>query len=193
MKILHRKITIILILLISIGAQAQTSFTSYGGIYVKTDHSLGKYNPLIGGMGGVILNEKFGFGAFGNGKLGETLFENQGSISNENHALLNLKYGYGGLFVQYFLVNSKVIGLSIPVKFGYGAVGVYEQSSDNRIERNRMLVLEPEVHFDIKLFKNMAISMQAAYRFADVGDLDYVNNSQLSGWNLGLGLIFSSN
>ena len=193
MNILNRRITIILILLISIGAQAQTSFTSYGSIYVKTDRSLGNYNPLIGGMGGVILNEKLGFGAFGNGRLGETIFESQGSVSNENSDLLNLKYGYGGLFIEYFLVKNKSIGLSIPAKFGYGAAGVYEQSSDNRIERNRMLVLEPEVHFYIKLFKNMAISLQAAYRFADVGDLDYVNNSQLSVWNLGVGLIFSSN
>ncbi|MEZ4981024.1 MAG: hypothetical protein R2769_05445 [Saprospiraceae bacterium] len=96
--------------------------------------------------------------------------------------------GYGGVFAEYFFINNQRFR-STPVKLGYGAVGVYDKEADEKIEKSRLLVLEPELHFDIRLGNHLAINLQSSYRIADVkGGLNNVSDSTISGLNFGLGL-----
>ena len=175
-----------------VSAQSNSNFSSYGGVFAISSNIKGDFNPLLGGFGGVIYKQKLGFGAFGNGKLGKTTFN---SNLNENSASIesNLKLAYGGLFVECFVISTERIRLHTPVKFGYGAVGIYNSGTDDKLEGSRLLVLEPQLHIDIRLFSHLVLNLQGGYRFSNIADLQNISSGELSGWNFGLGLIFTSN
>lgn len=165
----------------------QSSLNSYGSVFLKSTRIHNQYNPSIGGMGAIVFNHRLGVGAFGNGMVGSIDF-NGNDIENSPGGDLNLKMGYGGLFAEYFIINNKYLRLSCPVKLGYGAVGIYEDETDEKIEKSRLLVLEPELHFDIRLGSHMAVSFQSSYRIGDVKGLSNVSDNTISGLNFGIGL-----
>ncbi len=165
--------------------------SSYGSVFVKSTRLMGKYNPQIGGMGAVVFNNKMAVGAFGNGLMRSIDFLGSNLHDNQT-AQLYLKFGYGGLFVEYFLVRNNKFQLSMPVKLGYGLAGIYSEASDDRLEKSRLIVLEPELHFDIKTGKHLALSAQIGYRYADVDGLYNITDHQLSGFSVGIGLKFIS-
>lgn len=165
--------------------------SSYGSVFIRSTRLMGTCNPQIGGMGAVVFNNKIAAGAFGNGLLIPIDFSGSSAPDNQTTKLY-LKYGYGGLFVEYFLVRNNSFQLSMPVKLGYGLAGVYSEASDDRLEKSRLLVLEPELHFDIKTGNHVALSAQLGYRIADVHGLHNITDNQLSGFSVGLGLKFIS-
>ncbi|HHB52529.1 MAG TPA: hypothetical protein ENK75_05745 [Saprospiraceae bacterium] len=169
----------------------QSSLSSYGSVFVKTSKIHNQYRPQIGGMGGIVFNHHIGLVAYGNGQLGSVnLSTNDAGGANEQD--LSMKFGYGGLFAEYFFINNKFLRFSLPLKVGYGAVGIYDNTTEERIEKSRLLVLEPELHFDVRLGNHVAISLQASYRFGNIKDLTNISNQTLSGLNLGLGLKMTS-
>lgn len=165
----------------------QSSLSSYGSVFLKSAKIHNQYNPAIGGMGAVVFNKRIGVGAFGNGILG-SIDLNGNDMENPLEGDLNLKIGYGGLFAEYFFINNKYLRMSLPVKLGYGAVGVYDSETEDRVEKSRLLVLEPELHFDIRLGSHLAISLQPSYRIGDVKGLSNVSDKTISGLNFGIGL-----
>jgi hypothetical protein len=198
MKLKHFKKSIAILIIALIGlnnginAQSKGDFSSYGGMFALSSNIKGSFNPLLGGFGGVVYKQKLGFGAFGNGKLGKTEFQqmnSEGATSKE----LNIKLGYGGLFVEYFVMNSKRIRLHTPVKFGYGGVGIYNVETGKKQEKSRLLVLEPQLHIDIRLLGQLSLNLQGGYRLSNISDLQNISSAELSGWSFGLGLIFTSN
>lgn len=161
--------------------------SSYGSIFVKSSRLFGNYHPQIGGMGAVVFNNKIAAGAFGNGLMRPIEFLGS-NLHDYQTTELYLKYGYGGLFVEYFLIRNNKFQLSMPVKLGYGLTGIYSEASDDRLEKSRLIVLEPELHFDIKTGRHLALSAQFGYRFADVEGLYNIADNHLSGFSFGLGL-----
>lgn len=168
-------------------SQSTNKLSAYGGVFAKSNKVLGEYQPMIGGMGAIVFNEKIALGAYGNGMVGNIDFKGSDLI-NEDSKDLNLNMGYGGLFAEYFIISNQGLRLSIPVKLGYGAVGIYEDDTDERIEKSRLLVLESELNLDFRIGPNFAISAQAGYRLADVKDLYNINDNDVSGWNFDLGI-----
>jgi hypothetical protein len=166
---------------------AQTLKGSYGSVFFRGTQIHHQFQAGIGGMGAVVLNKRIGLGAYGIGMPGSINFEGS-DLNDKSIADLKLKMGYGGVFAEYFFIDNQRFRLSTPVKLGYGAVGVYDNEADEKIEKSRLLVLEPELHFDIRLGNHLAISLQSSYRIADVKGLKNVSDSTISGLNFGLGL-----
>jgi hypothetical protein len=181
-------LTVVFILGASPGLlNAQTLTGSYGSVFFRGTQIHQQFQPGIGGMGAVVLNNRIGLGAYGIGMPGSINFE--GSDQNDNPiADMKLKMGYGGVYAEYFFIKNQRFRLSTPIKLGYGAVGVYDNETDEKIEKSRLLVLEPELHFDIRLGNHLAISLQSSYRIGDVKGLKNVSNSTISGLNFGIGL-----
>jgi hypothetical protein len=72
-------------------------------------------------------------------------------------------------------------------------VGVYADETDEKVEKSRLLVAEPELHFDIRLGNHVALSLQSSYRMGAVKELTHVSNNTISGMNFGIGLKMISN
>ncbi|MEZ4800904.1 MAG: hypothetical protein R2809_14235 [Flavobacteriales bacterium] len=168
-----------------------SQLSSYGSVFIKSTRLMEKYNPQIGGMGAVVFRNKIAVGPFGNGLLKQIDFRSDEHY-DAHSTKMNLKYGYGGLFVQYYFIRNSRFQVSVPVKMGFGLAGVYEEEKDIRVDKSRLLVLEPEIHLDIKTGNHVAISAQFGYRMAGVRDLCYVSKNELSGFSAGLGLKFIS-
>ena len=168
-------------------AQSDKGLSGYGGLTVKSANIMRQYNPMIGGMGGLILNQRFAVGAYGHGLTGSIDFSGS-DLEQPGASDLKLRFGYGGLFAEYFVINNQTIRLSTPVKIGYGAAGIYSEETDDRIEKSRLLVLEPEVHLDFRIGQHLALGINAGYRLGDVKDLYNITDRNMSGWTLGLGL-----
>lgn len=191
MKIKHINIFFVLLLstvFTNIGySQSHNKLSAYGSLFVKSNKVLGDYQPMIGGMGAIVFNEKIAVGAYGNGMVGSIDFKGS-DLTNEGSNDLFLKMGYGGIFAEYFIISNQRLRLSVPVKLGYGAAGVYDDETYKRIEKSRLLVLEPELNLDFRIGPNFAISAQAGYRLADVKELYNINDNHISGWNFGVGI-----
>ena len=176
----------------AISAKPSTSeFGSYSGISLKSSNLMNQHNPMIGGMGAFVLNKRFAFGGFGHGMLGKTTLQGS-NLTDSDNTDLYLEMGYGGLFAEYFFVNNKRFRLSTPLKIGYGAVGVYADKTDEKVEKSRLIVLEPEVHFDVKISRHLAFGLHTSYRLGKVKDLHNISDSMLRSLSIGLGLKFIS-
>jgi hypothetical protein len=171
--------------------RGQTLERSYGSVFLRSAEMHNQYQPILGGMGGIVFSNRLGIGAYGNGMLGSISFTGS-DLKGSPETALRLQYGYGGLFAEYFFIDHPRIRLSLPVKLGYGAVGIYEDKEDERIEKSRLLVLEPEIHLDIRLSKHVALSLQSSYRIGDVKGLVNVTDQAISGIHFGIGLKMTS-
>ena len=190
MKHLLIAVTAIFLLIISQKLNAQDkhrTLGAYSSVFVKFNRQMQEVRPMIGGLGAIVINNRVSIGAFGNGMIGQIEFQGN-NLKTEGNQLLYSQMGYGGIQAEYFIIRNESIQLSFPVKLGIGAVGVYEKSNDEQVEKSRLITLEPEVHFDLKLNKHLALSLQTAYRLGDVKDLYNINDDQVSGFNLGIGL-----
>lgn len=166
-------------------------FSSYGSVFLKSTPIMGNYNPQMGGMGAVVFKNKMAAGAFGHGLMQPIEFKGSNLLDSQASNVY-LKYGYGGIFVEYFFVRNNKFQFSIPVKLGYGLAGIYSEASDDRLEKSRLIVVEPELHVDVKMGSHLALSAQVGYRLADVDGLYNLTDKQLSGLSVGIGLKFIS-
>ena len=167
--------------------QALSPTGAYFGVTAKSTNLMRQYNPMIGGMAGFVFNNRIGLGGFGHVMTGQIEFAGS-DLEQPGATDLYLKQGYGGVFAELFIIRNENIQLSTPIKLGYGKVGVFSQSTESVVEKSRLIVLEPEVHFDVKITKFLAIGTQVGYRLGDVDGLFNISDRNMSGFNVGLGV-----
>jgi len=176
----------------SLSAQKRVLFqdakvSAYSSVFIKTTNLMNQYNPLVGGMGAVVFDDRFAIGAFGNGMLGQIEFTGT-KLENSGDARLSTSFGYGGLVMEYILWSDKAIHLSVPVQLGLGRVGIDLVETGQELEASRMIILEPRLNLEANLSQQITLAANAGYRLTDVKDIYNLTDKNLSGFNFGLQL-----
>ncbi|MCC7502517.1 MAG: hypothetical protein IT229_08300, partial [Flavobacteriales bacterium] len=85
---------------------------------------------------------------------------------------LELKYGYGGLFVEPLLFHRSSVHLALPVLVGMGGVSYSfptpnngNDSQRNRTDGQAFFVLEPGLEVEVSVVKALRISLGGSYLY----------------------------
>jgi len=88
----------------------------------------------LGGKGAVIVNQKWAVGGIGKGLVSENSFLGynlDGEKEKDNQ--LNINYGAGGLFVEYYLGLDRAFHLSFPLHVMAGGISLKDEQKNTTI------------------------------------------------------------
>jgi hypothetical protein len=166
-------------------SKTETNLSGYGGFFISgnlIDDDLGIF---MGGKGGIVLNNQFGFGGIGYGIINPIEFEGD-NLSGKSDALLDKSYGAGGVYFEYILNSDDFIHFSFPVNLMAGGISVYEVDTETEIESSSFFILEPGACIDFKITDSFTSSLYVSYKYAFGSSLTNIEDEDISGLNIGL-------
>ncbi len=127
------------------------------------------FTGLIGLEGGVMLDNFF-LGGFGVG------------LTDNSQLQQDVEFGYGGLFLGYRFLSSKVLHPTISAVMGMGSI----TSVEGFFPDDHIYVLAPIVELEINFTRFLKVSFGGSYRFVgDISDegagMENYNNTDFSG------------
>ncbi len=114
----------------------------FGGTVVKFSQIDGEFAVFAGGYGGWLINHTFMIGAGGYG------------LTNREP---ELTMGYGGVILEYIAPSNNLIHFFGNVLIGAGSEG---QGAEQEF-----FVVEPAVHLELNVTKNVRVGMGGSYRY----------------------------
>lgn len=145
------------------------NFSGYGGIYTSYSR-IGEANScLVGGRGGLIINDSFVLGIGGTGMTHPTDRE---KISGKDYSGFENRvgFGYGGVLVEYYFNPKDLVVFSAGTLIGAGGLSFYNSSTGDEDQENNhngdsFFAAEPEINVFINITRFCRIGVGASYRF----------------------------
>lgn len=169
----------------AIDQQTETSYFGFGGPMVSATLLNQDLGFTIGGKGGAIFNETLAFGGLGFGTVNSPGFTGD-NLTGNTSAPLEMSYGAGGVFFEYIFNFGDRIQFSIPLNLMAGGVSVYESSTETEVESTALFIIEPGINIDLNISDNYTQSFFISYRQVIGSSLINLNDSHISGLNVGL-------
>lgn len=149
-------------------------FSGCGSVVMKYTEFDGTYGVMMGGRGGMIINDTL---VIGGGGYGFTR-----SLKREiNGEIYELGIGYGGMFLEYHLFPKSLIHFSIGVLGGVGGLQYWQEGEDDEFDdedkdypSDVFWVVEPELNAYINITRFCRLGIGASYRYIDDIDLEGV-------------------
>lgn len=166
----------------SLIAQEETLFGDlnhsggYGGPVWKIGQFGDESGMLSGGRGGWIINHTF---AIGGGGYNSIIDISTGQ--KRNNSDLVMKFNYGGFEFEYIKHSDRLIHWTIHTLIGGGSVKLFEEDTDDEIEKDRFFMIEPSINADFNINKWFRVGLGVSYRAALGVDSDFLSDSDLSG------------
>lgn len=170
---------------LSTGQQSEVSYSGFGGPLFLATGLNGELGFCIGGKGGAVLNESLVFGGLGFGMV-HTLELTGNNMSDNLEAPLEMTFGAGGVFFEYIFNYGDRVEFSIPLNIMAGGIGIYESSTDTEVESSAMFILEPGINIDLNVSDYYTQSFFVSYRQAIGSSLVNLDDSNISGLNVGM-------
>lgn len=149
----------------------QIIISGFGGPFMNFSTLDGKFAHLMGGGGGILINDFF-FGGYGIGLTNSIVFQ---ETSNE------LGFGHGGFWLGYNLFSRKLIHPSIHVQLGWGNISEKFPSGGPVNKGDNIFVIIPTIELETNITKYFKISAGGNYRFiAFVDDENYSESDFMS-------------
>ena len=161
------------------------TYGGYGGPLMNSIHMNGEWGMVMGGKGGVIINHKIAFGGVGMGLVSNTTFVENGPEVNTNE-ILNLDFGAGGIFVEYFFMLDSPVRFSIPLNIMTGGVSINDVNTYTEKESSYVFILEPGINMEFNVANQFIPAINISYRQAIGSSLVNISNKDLSGFSIGL-------
>ncbi|MCL2040343.1 MAG: hypothetical protein FWG85_07955 [Bacteroidetes bacterium] len=165
------------------GGNKEIRTGGYGAFEIKLSQLDSDFSGLLlGGRGGVIINNVFSIGGAGYG-LVPTKKINCPISGHENEKNNFWTGGYGGLFFEYINSSNNLVHFTVNTLIGAGGI-TYVSHSDfsnfNKHPTSVTLVLEPGIGVELNIFKIFRMYLGASYRYAPGFEFKYddINNVQ---------------
>ena len=153
----------------------EISISGFGGPWMSFTSINGEFAHMMGGGGGLLLNQSLYLGGYGYG--------NTNPISYE---LGELEFGYGGLMAGYIHESRRAIHPNLGVMIGWGDIRLKETDVDDNI-----FVLQPMAEAESNITQFMKIGLGVGYRYVTgVNTLPGLNDKNFSGLNGRLSFYF---
>ena len=130
---------------------------AFGAPIVEYNFAQENTQVSVGGGAAVIVGDFF-FGGYG---MGTT---SQNWINNADPFEIDL--GHGGFWIGGTYPSHKLVHLFSSMKIGWGAVNIRFYDDDVTVGDN-VFVLEPELGFELNVFRWSRIAVTAHYRWVD--------------------------
>ncbi len=142
----------------------ETHFSGYGGPALKVTALGNTITPLMGGKGGLIINDSFVIGGGGFGAVRD--FK-----KNINSQLQNVQFGYGGLLLEYHLFPKQLFHISMGLLSGAGAITywpegmTFSNNNEPNLPADKFLVLEPDINLYVNIARFCRLGIGGSYRY----------------------------
>lgn len=148
-----------------------------GGPFMQFTTVDGEFAFMMGGGGGVLLNDFF-IGGYG---LGQTNPVYAASNTDPNLAGYELAISHGGFWIGYSLWADRAIHLSLSSLIGWGVAGFVDPLYNTMIQHDNIFVLAPIAEVELNLTRYFRIGVGATYNlYASLNNLDDYSTSKLS-------------
>lgn len=155
--------------------------SGFGGPTMSYTNVNGEFALMMGGGGGVLINNLF-IGGYGEG-LSNTLNTGAGN------AIRNLEFGHGGFWVGYEIAPQRMIHPVISSRIGWGEIKGINQ--DNYLIKDNVFVVVPTVSAEINFTRFFKVNVGAEYRQTlNVNVMDGLSNSDFSNVGVYMNFIF---
>jgi len=169
-------------------SMANLSLSGYGAPIVRFSKIADSYSTLVGGRGGLIINDNFVIGGSG---MGLAHPRDRDSLSGENYSgnYDRVDFAYGGGMVEYYFAPKSLFGLSIGATIGGGGLTFHsskEAYDDDEFSSDVFFVAEPEVNFFINVTKFCRLGAGISYRYVRGIGVDEFDNKDFRGPSIGI-------
>ena len=150
-------------------------FGGYGGPELGITAVNGEFGVLMGGRGGLIINNRWVIGGAG------WRIVNNLKTDKMSPNPLSLDMKYGGLLLEYLFPSRDVFLFSVNAVIGGGQVSLDENESNREIGLDRFFIFEPGANLVADISRHFRISLGVGYRFIANARLGEIENSDLAG------------
>jgi hypothetical protein len=151
----------------------------FGGPELRFTSLNGEMNPLIGGKGAWLINQRWMLGGAG--------FGSTRRIDDTSYRL-----GYGGLMVGRVFNPQNLLHFSVELLAGAG--GISEDHAHDQMGQydngDSIVIAEPGIYSLINLAEFAKVSLGLSYRWVNGVDKPGLSNSDLSGLSFNLAVLF---
>ncbi len=176
------------------------TISGFGGPFMSFNTVAGEFAHMMGGGGGVIINDKVLFGGYGLGKttkigldssrFNNTDFANTYLHGNESRIPnLEIDYGHGGLFAGYVFNGKAAIHPTFMVQFGWGGLEVTDGPNDEVVTDN-IFVLNPVLELEMNVTQFFRVGVGANYALITGVNIDGYKDSDFSSFGVFLSFKF---
>lgn len=141
-------------------------YSGYMGIFTKSSKIGDAYGCLVGGKGGLIINDKF---VIGGGGMGLTYPTGREKISGSDYTgtLDRVGFGYGGFLMEYYLNPKDIVVFSGGLLVGAGGITLYDENTDENRKADKFFVAEPEINVLVNVTRFCRVGVGVSYRFVN--------------------------
>lgn len=160
------------------------NFSGYGGVYTRYSKIGEADGCLVGGRGGLIINDNFVLGLGGMGLTHPT--DREELSGNDYTGILNsVGFGYGGFLAEYYFNPKDLIVFSAGTLIGGGGLSFYDDSKHedegDHSDGDNFFVVEPEVNVFVNVTRFCRIGAGASYRYVAGIDSDEFSDKDFRG------------
>ena len=185
------------------GGDREFRFGGYGALEIKGSQLDGGFHGfLVGGRGGMIINNAFVFGGAGYGIIPTRKVDCPMPNHDNNHHLTG---GYGGLFFEYLHQPNRLLHFTANMLVGAGGVTLADMKNAGNVNTDNsdkhsgafVFVLEPGLAWDLNVSEFLRMSLGVSYRYSPNFRLQYeakyiVPNTAFNGFSVNLTFKFGN-
>jgi len=171
---MKKTLTFVLLIAVSFGVYGQeddfktilsdiSHISGFGGPIMGFTNISGKFGHMIGGGGGIVLDD-FYFGGYGTG------------LTN----LSDIEFGHGGLWTGYTFMGNKAIHPSLFAQIGWGRI-LLDGAPGPGINSDNVFVFSPVLELELNLTQFFRLGIGGQYRFVTGVGLSGYDNNDFSG------------
>lgn len=155
--------------------------SGFGGPTMSFTSINGEFAHMMGGGGGIILNNLF-LGGYGEG-VTNTL--NVGGSSS----LTEFDFGHGGFWVGCEIARKKIVHPVISTRLGWGGISGYNENTRKNIDDNVFVVI-PSISAEINLTRFFKVNIGAEYRRTFNVNITDMNDNNFSSAGVYMNFLF---
>jgi hypothetical protein len=167
---------------------ANLSLSGYGAPVVRFSKMGDSYSTLVGGRGGLIINDNFVLGGCGMGLAHpRDRSDFSGKIYSGNYDRVD--FAYGGGLMEYYFTPKSLFGFSVGTTIGGGGLTFHsrkEANDDDEYGSDVFFVAEPEVNFFVNITKFCRIGAGISYRYIRGIGIDEFDDKDFRGPSVGI-------
>ena len=144
-------------------------YTGFASFFLIPTYIVEGPTIYMGGMGAVLINERFIIGGYGMRKTGQT-YVVKGSYDGKM-----LGMGNGGIITGYSPYPGKRVRPVFQTCIGWGGISIASNDSKGYAiteKFNRIIVLSPSISADVRLFSFVWLSLGVNYLYLSGIDID---------------------
>lgn len=145
-----------------------------GGPFMIFSSTDGQFVHLMGGGGGVIVND-FVFGGFGYGSTNRINPPDLGDYNN-----LSVQYGFGGLMAGYTFMQNRALHPAFYLNAGWGEINLTD-NQDYPVYKDNIFVIIPQVEAELNFTRFFKVGIGVCYILTTGVDLPGYLSGDFSG------------